>query len=144
QPANPQLPNDFIGSAQITSSDAAPLAVLVNVINPQSTAAMNYVAGAPPAPIVPLPFVARNAEGWSTSVLVHNPNSVPAVASITYYDAGGNAVAREEDALPPGAARSYFQQRHTTLADGFVGSAIVQSPTGQPLAAVASQVYSPP
>jgi len=144
QPANPQLPNDFMGSAQIASSDAAPLAVLVNVINPQSTAAMNYVAGPPSAPVVPLPFVARNAEGWSTSVLVHNPNSVPAVASITYYDANGNPVARDEDALSPGAAKSYFQQRQTALPDGFAGSAVVQSPTGQALTAITSEVYTPP
>ena len=88
--------------------------------------------------------MARAADGWTTSVLVYNPNSVPAIAQINYYDPNGNLVGHDEDALPPGSARSYFQQRQAALADGFAGSAIVQSPTGQPLVAIASEVYTPP
>jgi hypothetical protein len=119
------------------------LAVLVNVINPQSTAAMNYLAAATSAPTIPLPHVTRAVDGWSTGVMVHNPNGVPAVARVVYYDAGGAERAREEDSVAAGATRSYFQQRQAALPDGFVGSAVVQSVSGVPLVAVVSEVYTP-
>lgn len=143
QPANAQLPAGFLGMAHVASSDGAPLAVLVNLINPQSTAAMNYLASAAGSPVLALPYVARQAEGWSTNILVYNPNSVPAVVSIVYYDSNGSPLAREEEAIPAGGTRSFFQQRQAALPDGFLGSALVQSVTGSPLVAVVNAVYSP-
>src|SRR5262249_51043377 len=59
QPTHPQLPDNFLGTAYVASSDSAPLAVLTNVINPQSTAAMNYLASVPGTPSVALPYLAR-------------------------------------------------------------------------------------
>jgi hypothetical protein len=143
QPSNPQLPDDFLGTAFVASSDGAPLAVLVNVMNPQSTAAMNYLASAASGPTLALPYVARRAEGWNTGILVHNPNSLPTVVRVTYYDVGGAQIARDEDTIPAGGTRSYFQQRHASLPDGFVGSAVVQSANNTPLVGVASEVYTP-
>jgi hypothetical protein len=143
QPANQQLPDNFLGMAYVASSDGAPLLVLANVMNPQSTAAMNYLASAPGGPTLALPYVTRMSEGWNTGILVYNPNSVPATARVTYYDPAGNQVAREEDTIPAGATRSFYQQRLAGLPDGFAGSALVQGASGQPLVAVASEVYSP-
>ena len=104
---------------------------------------MNYLAGGAGGPTVALPYITRASDGWSTGILVYNPGGAPASASVTYYDAGGAPVAHEEDTVPAGATRSFYQQRATGLPDGFVGSALVQSPNGQPLVAVASEVYSP-
>jgi hypothetical protein len=143
QPANQQLPDNFLGVANVASSDGAPLLVLANVMNPQSTAAMNYLASAPGGTTLALPYVTRMSDGWNTGILVYNPNSVPATARITYYDPAGNQVAREDDTIPAGTTRSYYQQRLAGLPDGFAGSALVQSASGQPLVAVASEVYSP-
>ncbi|HLH23546.1 MAG TPA: hypothetical protein VK066_13575 [Chloroflexota bacterium] len=143
QPANQQLPDNFMGVASVASSDGTPLLVLANIMNPQSTAAMNYLASAPSGPTLALPYVARTNDGWNTGILVYNPNSVPATARVTYYDAAGNQVAREEDTVPAGGTRSFYQQRQSALPDGFAGSALVQSPGNQPLVAIASEVYSP-
>lgn len=143
QPAHPQLPDDFLGTAFVTSSDGAPLAVLVNIMNPQSTAAMNYFASDSAGLALALPYVTRRADGWSTGILVFNPNSVPAVVRVSYYDLSGNLVARDEETIPAGGTRSYFQQRHPALPDGFLGSALVQSVNNVPLVAVASEVYTP-
>ncbi len=143
QPSHPQLPDDFMGTALVSSSDGAPLAVLVNILNPQSTAAMNYVASAPAGPTLVLPYLARRVDGWNTGVLVFNPNSVSTVVRVTYYDASGAQVGRDEDTIAAGGTRSYFQQQHATLADGFRGSAVIQSVNNLPLVAVASEVYSP-
>ena len=143
QPANQQLPDDFLGTAFVTSSTGAPLAILVNVVNPQSTAAMNYLATTPTGTVLPLSFVARQAEGWSTSVLVFNPQNVPQPIRVSYFDFEGREVAREEDTLPANGTRSFFQQRHPNLPDGFVGTAVVQSLANQPVAAVISAVYTP-
>jgi hypothetical protein len=143
QPANQQLPDNFMGTAYVASSDGAPLLVLANVMNPQSTAAMNYLATAPSGLTLALPYVARLGEGWNTGILVYNPNSVPATARVMYYDVAGTAVAHEEDTIAGGATRSFYQQHLAGLPDGFAGSALVQSTNSQPLVAVASEVYSP-
>ncbi|HZR99338.1 MAG TPA: hypothetical protein VFE37_11555 [Chloroflexota bacterium] len=143
QPANQQLPDNFMGVASVASADGTPLLVLANIMNPQSTAAMNYLASGFSGPTLSMPYVTRNSDGWSTGILVYNPNSAPVTARVTYYDAAGNQVAREEEPLPPGGTRSFYQQRLAALPDGFAGSALVQSQGGQPLVAVASEVYSP-
>jgi hypothetical protein len=143
QPANQQLPDDFLGTAQVTSSDGAPLVVLVNIVNPQSAAAMSYLATAPTGPVLPLAFVARQAEGWSTSILVFNPQPVAQPIRVSYFDFEGRELAREEETLPASGTRSFFQQRHPNLPDGFVGTAVVQSLVNQPVSAVISAVYTP-
>jgi hypothetical protein len=143
QPANQQLPDDFLGTAYVTTSDGAPLAIVVSVINPQSTAAMSYLATAPTGVQLPLSFVARQAEGWSTSILVFNPQPAPLPIRVSYFDFEGRELAREEDTLPANGTRSFFQQRHPNLPDGFVGTAVVQSLTNQPVSAVVSAVYNP-
>jgi hypothetical protein len=144
QPANQQLPDNFLGTAYVSSNDGAPLLVLANVMNPQSTAAMNYLASAPSGPTVVLPYVTRQSDGWNTGILVYNPNSVPAGARVTYYDTAGNPVSHDEDTIPAGGTRSFYQQQQTSLPAGFAGSALVQSTTNNlPLVAIASEVYSP-
>jgi hypothetical protein len=143
QPANQQLPDNFMGVASVAASDGTPLLVLANIMNPQSTAAMNYFANGSSGATLSLPYVSRASDGWSTGILVYNPNSGPTTARVTYYDPAGTQVAREEDTIPAGGTRSFYQQRLAALPDGFAGSALVQSPNGQPLVAVASEVYSP-
>ena len=99
QPSNQQLPDNFMGVATVASGDGAPLLVLANIMNPQSTAAMNYLAGGSGGPTVALPYITRASDGWSTGILVYNPGGAPATARVTYYDAGGTPVAHEEDTV---------------------------------------------
>jgi len=111
------------------------------------------IAGSPP-PASPDPisqfdrviYLVEVCDPCESEQLAYTVNGVTVSDFITphYYDPNGNLVGHDEDALPPGSARSYFQQRQAALADGFAGSAIVQSPTGQPLVAIASEVYTPP
>jgi hypothetical protein len=74
---------------------------------------------------------------------VFNPQNVPQPIRVSYFDFEGREVAREEDTLPANGTRSFFQQRHPNLPDGFVGTAVVQSLANQPVAAVISAVYTP-
>ena len=74
---NAQLPDDFPERVDRRGRRHAPV-VLVNVINLLSTAAMNYLASAPAAPMpLPLLYVARRTDGWDTNVLVYNLNAAP-------------------------------------------------------------------
>ena len=48
-----------------------------------------------------------------------------------------------EESPAGGGTRSFFQQRHANLPDGFTGTAVVQSVTNQPGAAVVSADCNP-
>lgn len=87
------------------------------------------------------PLVARSYHGLSSGVQVQNLGATTATASVTYVQDTG-ATWTETSRVAPLASTTFYAPAHADLPDGFVGSAIVESAQGQPLAAQVNLVRS--
>ncbi|HXF81406.1 MAG TPA: N-acetylmuramoyl-L-alanine amidase [bacterium] len=85
------------------------------------------------APRIYVPLAARRYRGLSSGVQVQNLGETRATVWITYLDSAG-ATWTDSALVPPMGFATFFAPGHATLPDGFVGSAIVESDGGQPLA----------
>jgi hypothetical protein len=81
-----------------------------------------------------VPLAARRYHGLNSGVQVQNLGETPTTIWITYLD-GDGANWTESARVPPMGFATFYAPGHALLPDGFVGSAIVESDDGQPLAA---------
>lgn len=141
QPSNTTLPDGFVGSATITS-DGPPLAVLVNGVNYGRGLATTYTSGADTAGATRIyaPLLFKGASGLNTGVQVQASGNQAASVTVTYYDANGQTVTSQQESIPAGQSRTFYQPGVTGLPDGFRGSAVVTSSGGQPISAIINQV----
>ncbi len=86
------------------------------------------------APRLNLPLVARNYHGLTSGVQAQNLGEAPTTISIAYLASTG-ATWSESARVPPMGFATFYAPGLSTLPDGFVGSAIVESDDRQPLAA---------
>jgi hypothetical protein len=82
----------------------------------------------------------RAVDGRNTGLQVQNLGDAPAEVAMTYRAPSGAVLARQEDIIGPRAAQTYYQPSVPGLADGFAGSAVIESINRQPLAAVVNEV----
>lgn len=123
------LPNGFIGSATITSSQP-----VVAVFNSYSlTGGLSSASGTRAgATKVYLPFVANNYYGWITAILVQNVDT--ATASVRVTTSSGHVATAD---IPPGANKLFYQGNLPTgLPAGWQGSAVVESTNGKNVAVI--------
>jgi hypothetical protein len=139
-PAQPSLPDGFAGSATVLGSPGTRLIGTVSGVKDPG-AATAYVAGVPPISQAAVPLVMKDDEGWTASIQVKNANAAPTGLIVSFYDEEGVPVARLEDTLGPGAARTFYLPAIADLPSGFTGSAVVQatSPGSPGLSVVVNQ-----
>jgi hypothetical protein len=134
------LPDGYTGSATVQAPPGSLLTGIVSELRSGTMAAMSYSACGIPAAALAIPQLLRAADGWTSGLEIQNPNNVAVPVSLTIYDENGILVQRIQDTIPPGATRNFYLGAIDGIADGFQGSASVQSLSGQPLLAVVNQV----
>jgi len=141
-PSNAQLPTGYSGAAIITGPPGSRLVGLVNQVKSGSRQAMNYAIGPSGAtsPLVTVPLVADNADGWTTGLQVEQPGGLATGLALTFFDASGAPVLRMEDSLSAGESRTYYPPSIVDIPSGFRGSAVIQSTTGLPLTVVVNEM----
>lgn len=140
QAARSMLPDGFVGSAQITVNNGVPIAGVVNEVNYEQEISSVYelLTGGEPQRFVPR--LLRGVDGRNTGLQVQNLGDAPAEITITYRSPVGTVLARQDDVIGSRASRAYYQPSVSGLPDGFIGSAVIVSNNGQPLAAVVNEV----
>jgi len=140
QAARPMLPDGFVGSAQITVTNGVPITGVVNEVNYEQEISSVYelLTGGETRRFVPR--LLRNVDGRSTGLQVQNLGEAPAEITITYRTPAGTLLVRQDDVIGARGSRTYYQPSIAGLPDGFVGSAMIVSNNGQPLAAVVNEV----
>lgn len=126
------LPAGFVGSAVVTSDrNVGAIFNVSDPINKQFSSSNGFKDG---APIAYLPVIYNNysAAQWVTSFLVQNVDTATADVEVNYSDGRTSAAT-----LAPGSSRLYYQGNDGTPS-GFNGSAVVRSPSGKKIVAVAN------
>jgi hypothetical protein len=139
QPANAELPDGFVGSATITSTNNQPLVGIVNEVHTGRGVAMTYRALSDSAPSLVMPYMARNDGGWNTGLQVQNMGSETTTVYVLLQDEAGVLVQRASAPVPPGASRTFYLPALEGLPEGWRGSAAVMSSPAQPLGAIVNE-----
>jgi hypothetical protein len=134
------LPDGFVGSATVQGLSGSRLAGIVTEFRSGSMAAMSYSASGTPGTALFVPHIMRGDHGWTSGIEVQNPGNGPAPVVVMIYDQHGNIVQRVQDTIQPGATCNFYLAAIDGIPDGFRGSAIVQSLSGQPVIAVVNEV----
>ncbi|MEA2639191.1 MAG: hypothetical protein QOF51_585, partial [Chloroflexota bacterium] len=143
QPANPDLPDQFVGSAVLQSDRGQPLAAVVNEVRTDSTASTSYDAFTAGSPTAYLPLLYRGFVGWNSGVQVQNLAATPATVRMTVYNQDGSTLTTLTNFIPAGASRTFYLPSFPTVPPGFAGSAVVTSGAGEPLATIVNHVKPP-
>jgi hypothetical protein len=141
QPAHPELPNGFIGSAVIISRNDQPLVAIVNEVNTTLNVAMTYRAFNEGAPTLSVPYLARRADGWSTGVQVQNLGSAASTVALQIRAPDGSLVVTPSQSVPPGDSRTFYLPAIEGVNDGWRGSGVITSSPPQPLGAIINETH---
>ncbi|MBN1399610.1 MAG: hypothetical protein JXA74_02160 [Anaerolineae bacterium] len=148
----PGLPENFVGSAVVTS-DGAPIAAILNTSRVVSTGEKTRIGsaigvseegGLIPAAMVYAPYLRKNYYGRNSYVAVQNTTDVAANVTLKYYDAVTGAeipAAQETASIPAFSNQIFYQDANAGLPDGFFGSAVIDG-NGTLLAVVANNANS--
>jgi hypothetical protein len=140
QPANPDLPDDFVGGAIASSEPVQLLAGIVNEIRYSSNMAMAYDAVTTGEEMVYVPLVYRGFAGWNSGIQVQNTAATRATINVTFVNQQGAPVHTQQGTLDGGASITYYLPSLAGLPNGFIGSAMIWSDGHEPLAAIANHV----
>lgn len=86
-----------------------------------------------------LPYVARNADGWSTGLQVQNLGTEATSVAVLLQDESGVLVHRALATVEPGGSRTTYLPAVDGVPDGWRGSASVLSSPAQPLGAIVNE-----
>lgn len=136
QPANPALPEGYVGSGTVTAGLGGRLVGIVNEVRSDQPVALNYVVGRPGATVVGGPLVLKGFDGWDSGVQVQNVGVAPNQVLVVFRDERGSAVYQVVETLGVGEARTYYTPAIAQIPPGFRGSVVVESLSGQPVAAI--------
>jgi hypothetical protein len=135
-PSNSNLPDDFYGSAELSSSDTD-IAVVVASQRYRSDGAQGvaYEGSLPSdaSACVSLPVV-HNRDTWKTGINILNMGNAEAQITINYASsAPGIADANQTITIAAGKPKTVYMPTDGTTDLGFYGAADVKSTNGQPL-----------
>ena len=139
QPANPELPDSFVGSASVSTDAGQVLVGVVNEVRSDSTMATAYEAVDQGATTLYVPLVYRGYAGWNSGTQVQNLGASATTTTMTFYRQNGSVAASVQRTIEPGDSEPYYLPSISGLSDGFIGSAVGTS-SGEPLAAIVNQV----
>jgi len=143
QPANANLPDEYVGSATLTATSGGPLVAVVNQARADSSLVMTYPAAPSGGTVVDVPLLAKDYGGWTAGLRVQNLAGDTADVSVIYYDQTGRPLYTAQNTLAPGDGTTYTPASIPALPWGFQGAATVTS-NGHPLAVVVNLLKSAP
>jgi len=132
-------PDGFNGSVVVSSSE--PIVAMANHSTTDFRYLSSYEAFSEGSTSVNLPLIMRGNSGYNTTFYVQNTGTETAEVRVDYYPSqAGNSGVYETANIAPGAAHVFDQTDLTALGDRFVGSAVVSSTNGQPVAATVNEL----
>lgn len=140
QGANPDLPDGFVGSATVTSLESQPLAAVANAVKQGARMATAYDAIGGGSSTLHIPLVYRDFAGWNAGLQLQNVGAATTSVNVTFYQEDGREAASVSRTLERGASWTLYVPDVAELGSAFVGSAIVPSLGGEPIAATVNQV----
>ncbi len=143
QPANPALPDDYVGSATLTATAGGPLVAVVNQARADGDLVMTYPAASSGGAVVDVPLLTKDYGGWTAGLRVQNLAADTADVTVIYYDQTGRPISTTQNTLAPGDGTTYSPASTPVLPWGFQGTATVTS-NGRPLAAVVNLLKTAP
>lgn len=132
------LPDGFLGSA-IVSADLGCGAVVTGE-RPGSDR-FAYEGPSAGGAVLFAPLVTKDRDGWSTVIHLQNLTAEPAAVQVEYLGTSGGRWGELVELAPFGSA-AVSQVAHVGLPTGFVGSAVLTSVAGQPVAAIVNGIRS--
>src|SRR5207237_487967 len=150
QATDARLPNNFAGTATITSSTGGSLAAIVNEVAPapangpqQSTSYNTFATG---SGSVHLPLVeSAGTDGWSTGLGIMNTGTTATAVTVSYFDAStGQPVGTPASnaSLAPNAFWGVYQP-NSGLPAGTRATAVVRTAAGGSAVAVCDERADP-
>jgi hypothetical protein len=133
-PGTEFIPSGVLGSAVIASDQPMANIVLTKWPNPPLTST-GYNGMSTGSTTSYVPFVCKDEPDMVTRIGVQNIGSAATDITVTYLDRFGENAGPHVATIPPGASYEFDQSKAVFLADGFKGSAVINS-TGQPIAVV--------
>jgi hypothetical protein len=112
--------NGLMG-AQIESTNAQPIVVLVNMSNPFNRAA-SYNGFSGGSGSVRAPIVMKRYFTFNTSVVCQNIGGANTTMTLVYGGVGGSEVS---GSIAPGSTFQFYQPGSPLISDGFIGSATI-------------------
>lgn len=129
------LPNNFVGSAVISSVSGGGLVVAVNqaggaTANGTARSGTYLATATSSSNIIGLPVVANASNGFTSGVTVLNSSNASVDGYIQYYDTQGNAVGSQHSFTIAAHASQLAYQGADSLPSGFSGEALVVQTSG--------------
>ena len=102
---------------------------------------LTYEAFTAGAETVWAPLLLRQYHGWNTGIQIQNLGAASSSVRVTYSTRGAlEALASSTLTIPSFASRTLYQPTDDRIPSDWVGSALIESLDGQPLAAIVNQV----
>jgi hypothetical protein len=139
QPALADLPDGLVGAGTFRSIDGQPLVGIVNEVNAVRQVAMTYRTLDKGDPTVSAPYMARNAEGWSTGLQVQNLGSEATTVTVQLRQSTGSLTLSLNESVPAGESRTFYLPGLQGIPDGWSGAAVASASPPQPLGAIVNQ-----
>jgi hypothetical protein len=131
------IPSGFVGGAVIRSN--TPITGVVNE-DRSGRDRLTYEGFSLGAESVSVPLLMNQHGGWSTGLQIQNLGTAAGNIRLTYRASGGGQALTSTVSLAPLASRTFYQPADDRLAPGWVGSALIESLDGQPVAAIVNEV----
>ncbi len=134
----PALPAGFTGAA-VARADAR----LSGVVNEDRVGRdrLTYEAFTAGAETVWVPLLMRQYHGWNTGIQIQNLGGAAGTVRVTFVTRGAaEPLVSSTIAIPPFASRTLYQPTDDRIPQDWVGSGVIESVDGQPLAAIVNQV----
>jgi hypothetical protein len=139
-PADRQLPDDLVVSADVRSVAGQPLSLLANSVNDPLHVGTAVGGLASAGPSVTVPLMANGVEGRRTGVQVQNLGIQTAAVTVSVYDDRGARVTQIVDEIPPRSAGTFYAPALPGFPAGSIGSMVVAGRPDLRLAAVVNDV----
>jgi hypothetical protein len=139
-PADPQLPDDLVASADVRATGGQPLALLANSVNDRLHVGTAVGGLAQFSSTITVPLLTNGVDARRTGVQVQNQGAQPAPIVLSVYDDRGMRVLQLDDVIPARGAKTFYAPAITGLAAGFTGSVVVAGRPDARLAGVVNEV----
>ncbi len=139
-PADPQLPDDLVVSADVRATGGQPLALLANSVNDRLHVGTAVGGLTETSSVITVPLLTNGVEARRTGVQVQNFVAQAAPVVVSIYDDRGTRVMQFDDSIPARGAKTFYAPAITGLAAGSTGSLVVVGRADARLAAVVNEV----
>ncbi len=139
-PADPELPDDLVASAEVLSITGEPLALVAISVNDKLHVGTAVGGLTQTSSTVTVPLLTNNVGSRRTGVQVQNVGAQQSPVLVTGYDDRGTRILQFGDSIPARGAKTFYAPALAGLAAGTSGSLVISGPPEARLAAVVNEL----